>query len=176
MVSRTLRIDGPPDAIVDRTETMSYDSADRLRKTIGLPSPTGTFEYDLIGTFDYDLIGNVVASTGTIANCTPTFGGPGVGPHALTLLTCGSQVYPLTYDAKGNTKSWWEPGLSEITASYTSFNKIASIRMTPTIFGSKRSLSNTQEFVQTQVPLSTAMCGERRSPLGRFKGAKVLWT
>lgn len=112
---------GPPPYSVARTETFTYDRANRL-KTTTIPE-RGTFATYTIG---YDDLGNVISSDDQDACINRVFGGPGYGPHQLARVTCFSTNYAFSYDANGNETMSVSPDFREQT--WTSFNKQREVR------------------------------------------------
>src|SRR5262249_1055646 len=76
MTKRTMRINGSPATVVDKSESFTYDGAHRL--------VTAQVAGQAVNSYTYDVVGNMTASNG----CTYRYGGDSLGPHALASYTC----------------------------------------------------------------------------------------
>ena len=102
---------------VSRTESFTYDGANRLVSA----AVTGRSTYS----YTYDPIGNLTSATDQ-PNCTGyVYGGTGRGPHQLTSATCWGSAYPHQYDANGNETYTLAPDYREQT--WTSFDKVLEL-------------------------------------------------
>lgn len=105
------------DGVFDFTERFSYDNLNRLVATE--LSGSGATLYQQLGlsdeSFQYDRLGNLIYKAGV---GTYTYGGLGLGPHAVTAIDHDFGRDTFTYDANGNLVS----GRGR-TIVYSSFNK-----------------------------------------------------
>ena len=125
--SRTDHRNSGANSAVTRTETFTYDGADRLTSASVVGRAPQTYSYG------YDSLGNLQSAT-ELSECNNlVYGGGAFGPHQLAQYTCGGTSYSNSYDPNGSQTYTAAPVVREQT--WTPFDKVEEVH---TSFGRVR--------------------------------------
>ncbi len=120
LASRTDYRNSMTNAAVTRTESFTYDGANRLKtaEVLGREYPKFTYTYDELG--------NLLWADDQEACTNYIYGGSGKGPHQLVAATCWGGPSSVAYDGNGNEIATLAPDFRE--QDWTSFDKVLEAR------------------------------------------------